>query len=150
MTLVEALVFLAILAPYPAEEARPAVYVKGHSHAAEKVRANLQALTCYRSGTELEKSAAILEVDHILERSGRSWIVTVLTDSQHKVLWKRKVEEYPWPLPSSWQRLLKNMAKSTCPDYQGLHLEKSSAQPSSGSPSPSPNPTEALAQQRPR
>ena len=111
------LILLAIMAPHSG------VYVKGHSRAAEKVRQNLESLTCYSSG-DLNDSASILQVDHILANSGRSWIVIILTDGQQKVVWRGKAEEYPWPIPSPLDRMLKNMAKSTCPGYQSSHLRK--------------------------
>lgn len=122
MTLVQVFILLSVLVP------RPAVYVRGHSEAADKVRASLGTLTCYTSGTEPESSTAILQVDHIRKPlGGRSWVVIVLTDDKHHVLYERKAEEYPWPLPSSTDRLLRSMAKSTCPAYQRPPLERSRA-----------------------
>jgi hypothetical protein len=106
------LMLLAVLAP------RPPVYVKGHSRAAMKVRESLEAFTCYSAG-DLDKSAAILHVDHLVASSGRrSWVVIFLTNHQNNVLWQGKAEEYPWPIPSPLNRLLRSMAKSTCPGYQ--------------------------------
>jgi len=129
---------LWVLAP------RPGVYVKGHSHAAEKVRETLENLTCFSSRTEPEKSDAILQVDHILAKSGRSWVVMVLTDTQHKVLYQNKAEEYPWPIPSSLERLLKNLGKLTCPGYKSLPITNSSAQSRRDAPSRSEIPKDAL------
>ena len=92
------------------------VYVKGHSHAADKTRAKIQSLTCYRSTSDLKGSTATLEVDHLLDASRRrSWVVLVMTDSRQRVIFEKKAEEVPWPLPSATNRLLKNLAKSTCP-----------------------------------
>jgi hypothetical protein len=95
-----------------------AVYVKGHSHAADKARVNIENLTCYRSAAKPEASTATLEVDHIINpRSRRSWVVLVMTDSQHHVIYEKKAEENPWPLSPVMDRLLKNLAKSTCPQF---------------------------------
>lgn len=92
------------------------VYVKGHSHAADKARAEIQNLTCYRSTADLKGSTPTLEVDHLLDFSRRrSWVVLVMTDARHRVIFEKKAEEVPWPLPSATNRLLKNLAKSTCP-----------------------------------
>lgn len=107
MKLAQILMLVTVLAP------RLPVYVKGHSQAAKKVRENLEAITCY-SGGEPEKSTAILHVDHLMAQSRRSWVVIFLTDLQDHVLWQGKAEEYPWPIPSPLNRLLRNMAKSTC------------------------------------
>ena len=124
MTLAHLLLALWVLAP------GSAVYVKGHSQAAERARENIGNLTCYSSGAAPETSAGILQVDHILANSGgRSWVVMVLMDGQHHVLFERKAEEYPWPIPSSLDRLLKGMAKATCPGYQDSESRKSPAQP---------------------
>jgi hypothetical protein len=138
MRLVPVLMFLWVLAP------RTAVYVKGHSHAADKVRENIETFTCYSSRSEPENSDAILQVDHILATSGRSWVVMVLTDSQHNVLYKRKAEEYPWPIPSSLDRLLRSMAKSTCPGFQTSRIGESPAHQGRGAPSRSQIPKDAL------
>ena len=108
---------LVLLAVLTALAPRAEVYVKGHSRAADKIRANLANLTCYKSG-QAEESAATLNVDHVLNSSGRSWIVLVLTDVRQKVVWRAKAEEYPWPIPSPLDRLLKNLARSTCPAFQ--------------------------------
>ena len=109
MTLLKISILLAVLAPHSM------VYVKGHSRAADRVRDKLAVFTCYRSGADRRSSAAILQVDHILSRSGhRSWLVMYLLDNQNRVLWEGKAEELPWPLPSSLSRLLRHLAKSTC------------------------------------
>jgi hypothetical protein len=126
MTFVQVLMFLWILAP------GSAVYVKGHSHAADKARANMENLTCYSSGSSPERSAATLQVDHIFNPDNRrSWVVLVMTDSQHHVLYEKKTEENPWPLPSAMDRLLKNLAKSTCPQFASP--QRSVAEASRGS-----------------
>jgi hypothetical protein len=92
--------------------------VKGHSDAADKARVNIENLTCYRSAAKPEASAATLEVDHIFNpRKRRSWVVLVMTDSQRHVIYEKKAEETPWPLPSAMDRLLKNLAKSTCAQF---------------------------------
>jgi hypothetical protein len=99
------------------------VYVKGHSHAADKTRAEIQNLTCYRSTPDAKSSTATLEVDHLLDASRRrSWVVLVMTDSRQRVIFERKAEEVPWPLPSATNRLLKNLAKSTCPQLSAIEL----------------------------
>src|ERR1017187_7878912 len=100
------------------------VYIKGHSRAAERARVKIETFTCYSSGKEPESSAAILQVDHLLSDAGRSWIVIVLTDHQNHVLYEKKAEEHPWPMPSTLDGLLKNLARSTCPGYQGTHPTK--------------------------
>lgn len=124
MKMAQVLMLLAVLAP-----SLP-VYVKGHSRAANKVRENLELMTCY-SGGGPESSAAILHVDHIVALSRRrSWVVIFLTDTLNHVLWQGKAEEYPWPIPSPLNKLLRSLAKSTCPGYQD---QRSSAQPSPGS-----------------
>ena len=98
------------------------VYVKGHSHAAEKTRADIQSLTCYRSTADPKSSTATLEVDHLLDSTRRrSWVVLVMTDSLHRVVFERKAEEVPWPLPSATNRLLKNLAKLTCPQLSAIN-----------------------------
>jgi len=122
MILAHVLLVLWVLAP------GSAVYVKGHSQAAERARENIADFTCYTSGAAPETSAGILQVDHLLANSGRrSWVVMVLMDGQHHVLYEGKAEEYPWPIPSSMDRLLKGMAKSTCPGTQDSQSRKSSA-----------------------
>ena len=118
MRLATVLIFLAVVAPHRS------VYVQGHSRAADKVRENLESSTCYGSETDRNNAAAILQVDHIQARSGRSWLVFVLLDAQHRVVWEKKAEEYPWPLPSALDRLLKDMAKSTCSGHQILSVQK--------------------------
>jgi hypothetical protein len=124
MTLAHIFLALWVLAP------GSAIYVKGHSQAAERARENIENLTCYTSGAAPETSAGILEIDHILANSGgRSWVVMVLTDGQQHVLYEGKAEEFPWPIPSSLNRLMKGMAKSTCPGNQNLQSRKPSAQP---------------------
>ena len=85
MKLALILLVVAMLGP------RSGVYVKGHSQAAEKIRATLENSTCY-SPREAKSSAATLEVDHIL-KDRRSWIVLVLTDTKKNILWKGKGEE---------------------------------------------------------
>src|SRR5579864_636413 len=72
MRLVQYFILLSVLSP------RPAVYIKGHSHAANQVRRNIATYTCFSSGAEPKSSAGILHVDHILGMSGRSWVVMVL------------------------------------------------------------------------
>ncbi len=134
-----ALMLLAVLAP------RPGVYVKGHSHAADKVRENLGNYTCY-SSAEPKDSGAMLLVDHILGRSGRSWIVMILTDGRKNALWEGKAEEYPWPIPSPLGRLLRSMAKSTCQDAQAPEVGKAPAQAGRALLAPSQIPKDALAQ----
>ena len=118
MGLVPILMVLGALPPHSA------VFIKGHSEAAQRTRQSIASLTCYSSGADLESSAAILEVDHLVGRSGRSWIVMVLTDRRNRVLYRGKVEESPWPLPSSSARLLRDMAKSTCGGYGTLRRER--------------------------
>ena len=44
------------------------------------------------------------------------------------MLYEGKAEEYPWPIPSGLNRLLKGMAKETCPGTQDSQSRKSSAQ----------------------
>jgi hypothetical protein len=121
MKLATVLVFLAVVAP------QRSVFVQGHSHAAEKVRENLGSSTCYISETNPNSASAILQVDHMQARSGRSWLVFVLLDKHHRVIWEKKAEDYPWPIPSALDRLLKNMAKSTCSGHQMLSAEKASS-----------------------
>ena len=124
MALAHILMFLWVLAP------GSAVYVKGHSQAADKVRQTIESFTCYTSGTKLETSAATLQVDHIMAKSsGRSWVGLVLTDVRQRVLYEKKAEEYPWPFPSPSARLLRDLAKSTCPGYQSARLQVSVAHP---------------------
>jgi hypothetical protein len=120
MKLVLALVLSAVLAPHSA------LYVKGHSRAAGEVREKLADVTCFQVAPDPASSAGLLQVDHVF-RSGRSWLVMYLTDGQRKVLWERKAEEYPWPIPSPLDRLLRNLAKSTCSDRQTWHLQKTPA-----------------------
>ncbi len=112
MRLVQLFLVLGALSP------QTAVFIKGHSHAAEIARDNIQTLTCYSSARDLESSIAVLEVDHVVARSGRRWIVMVLTDRRNHVLYSGKLEENPWPFPSPSARLLRNMAKSTCSEFQ--------------------------------
>ena len=142
MKLVPALMLLAVLVP------RPGVYVKGHSRAADKVRASLENFTCYAPG-ELENSSATLQVDHILARSGRSWIVLVLMDAKQKTLWAGKGEEYPWPIRSPLGKLLRNMAKSTCRDNQSTDRQEAANPESSTPPVRSVIPHGAFVRQRP-
>lgn len=104
-----ALMLLAVLAPHPA------VYVKGHSRAAVKTRQDLQARTCYDLAPRPEDSDAVLEVDHLFNRAGDQSVVMVLVDAQGKVLWEGKTAVAPIPLRSPVNRLLKRLAKSTCP-----------------------------------
>lgn len=99
---------LAVLTP------RPAVYVKGHSRAAAKAREELHARTCYRLADSREKSDAVLEVDHLFDRSGDQSVAMVLVDSKGRVLWESKTVIDPIPLRSPVNRLLKRLAKSTC------------------------------------
>jgi|SRR5215471_15732640 len=106
-----ALVLLALLAPHSA------VYVKGHSRAAAAARERLEASTCYSLAQRPETSDAILQVDHLFNRSGNPRIVMVLLGSGGKVLWEDKTEDDPWPLPSPVNRLLKRMSRSTCPAH---------------------------------
>jgi hypothetical protein len=123
MRLVNALMVLSVLAPHPA------VYVKGHSHAANIVRERIEAFTCYRSGEAPENSVAVLHVDHVVSKSGRTWLVMVLVDRERNVLYERKAEEYPWPILSSLNGLLKTLARSTCPGYQRSRVRKSADHP---------------------
>lgn len=102
------IVLLAVLVPHPA------VYVKGHSRAANKAREDLQARTCYGLAASPEKSDAVLEVDHLFDRSGDQSVVMVLVNSKGKVLWESKTVIDPIPLRSPVNRLLKRLAKSTC------------------------------------
>ncbi len=104
-----AFLIAALVAPHPA------VYVKGHSRAATKTREDLQARTCYNLAQSPEDSDAILEVDHLFNRSGDQSVVMVLVDREDKVLWEGKAKEDPIPLRSPVNRLLKRLAKSTCP-----------------------------------
>lgn len=106
--LTSVIVLLAVLAPHPA------VYVKGHSRAAAKTREDLQARTCYSLADSPETSDAVLEVDHLFDRSGDQSVVMVLVDSRGKVLWESKTAIDPIPLRSPVNRLLKRLAKSTC------------------------------------
>jgi len=99
---------LALLAPHPA------VYVKGHSRAAAKTREDLQSRTCYSLADSPEKSDAVLEVDHLFDRSGDQSVVMVLVDPKGKVLWESKTVIDPIPLRSPVNRLLKRLARSTC------------------------------------
>jgi hypothetical protein len=121
MRLATVLFFLAVVAP------QRSVYVQGHSRAAEKVRENLESSTCYRPESDPNTAAAILQVDHMQTKSGRTWLVFILLNARHRVVWERKAEEYPWPFPSALDRLLKNMARSTCSGHQILSVQKSSA-----------------------
>lgn len=106
---VQILMFLSMLAP------GSKVYVQGHSRAADRARENMENLTCYSSAADPGSSVATLQVDHLFApASRRSWVVLVLTDPQRHVLFEKKGEENPWPLPSTLDRLLKSMAKSTC------------------------------------
>lgn len=119
-------IFLALWVLAPGS----AVYVKGHSQAAERARANIENLTCYSSGIAPESSAGILQVDHLLGKyGGRSWVVVVLLDGQQHVIYEGKAEEFPWPIPSSLDRLLKGLAKATCPGDQGSKSRKSPGLP---------------------
>ena len=110
----QALLILAIVASHPA------VYVKGHSHAAAKTRRNLEELTCYTPASTLEGSDAVLEVDHLLTPAGDGTVVMVLLDSHGKVLWEGKTEEDPLPLRAPVNRLLKRLARSTCPGHEPM------------------------------
>jgi len=103
-----AMVLLAVLVPHSA------VYVKGHSRAAAKTREDLQARTCYSLAESPEKSNAVLEVDHLFDRSGDQSVVMVLVDAKGRVLWESKTVIDPVPLRSPVNRLLKRLAKSTC------------------------------------
>jgi hypothetical protein len=103
-----ALVLLAVFAQHSA------VYVKGHSDAALKARERLQNCTCYNLAERPDASDAVLEVDHILGRSGNRRVVMVLLGRGGHVLWEGKTAEDPWPLPSPVNRLLKRLARSTC------------------------------------
>ncbi len=118
MILGHTLLFLALLAPHAA------VYVKGRSQAAARARAHLKAFTCYDSAILPKNSAATLEVSHMLMRSGYRHVVMVLIDAQGKVMWEGKAEEYPWPLGSPVDRLLKKMARSTCQEAVAEAAEK--------------------------
>ncbi|HEV2425751.1 MAG TPA: hypothetical protein VGZ29_13060 [Terriglobia bacterium] len=102
------IVLLAVLVPHPA------VYVKGHSRAAAKTREDLQTRTCYSLARSPEKSDAVLEVDHLFDRSGDQSVVMVLVDSKGKVVWESKTAIDPIPLRSPVNRLLKRLARSTC------------------------------------
>ena len=116
MTWVQILVFLWMLPP------GSAVYVKGHSRAADKARADVENLTCYSSALTPEMSTATLQVDRIFNPySRRSWVILVMTDSQRKVIYEKKAEENPWPLPPTIDRLLRDLAKSTCSQHRSLH-----------------------------
>jgi hypothetical protein len=134
-----ALALLLLAMPVP----RAGVYVRGHSHAADKVRENLTNFTCY-SPAGPKNSANVLQVDHILAKSGRSWLVMILTDARQKLLWEGKAEEYPWPIPSPLGRLLRSMAKSTCQDSQDPTVGRAPTQPSQAPLSPSRIPNDAL------
>ena len=124
MTLVHALMLMWLLAP------GSAVYVKGHSRAAEKARANIANLTCYRPVATPELAAATLHVDHLFNPSSRrSWVVVVMTDSRNRVIYERKVEENPWPRPSAADRLLRSLAKSTCPQFPNARGAAAAAHP---------------------
>jgi hypothetical protein len=103
-----ALIILTLLGP------NSRIYVKGHSRAAAQVRQHLGLFTCYQPAAIPEDSAAILNVDHLRTRSGNRKVVMVLTDTQGKLVWEGKTEEYPWPVPSPLDRLLKRLARSTC------------------------------------
>jgi hypothetical protein len=123
------LVLLALLAPHSA------VYVKGHSRAADRTRERLEVSTCYSLAQRPESSDAILEVDHLFNRSGYPRIVMVLLGPGGKVLWEDKTEDDPWPLPSPVNRLLKRMRRSTCParDPGVLRNARAIARPKSDS-----------------
>jgi hypothetical protein len=138
MKLAPILLLVAMMAP------RSGVYVKGHSQAAEKIRATIENSTCY-SPREAKSSAATLEVDHIL-KDRRSWIVLVLMDTKKNILWEGKGEEFPWPLPSPVGRMLRNMAKSTCQGSQGLTIQSVAAQQNQHSLPPPPIPHGAALQ----
>ena len=114
--LTHALLFLALITP------RPAVYVKGHSRAAVKTRLKLEELTCYAPADTPETSDAVLEVDHLLTRSGDGTVVMVLLDSHGRVIWEGKTEEDPLPLRSPVNRLLKRLARSTCGSREPLMI----------------------------
>ena len=88
----------------------------------------------------------MLLVNHILGRSGRSWIVMVLTDGRKNALWEGKAREYPWPIPSPLGRLLRSMAKSTCQDTHALEAGKAPTQAGRDALAPSQIPKDALAQ----
>ena len=102
------LVFLAVLSSN-------SVYVKGHSREAAKAREDLAARTCYSLTERPEDSGAVLQVDHLFSRSGDQSVVMVLLDRNGNLLWEGKTAEDPIPLRSPVNRLLKRLAKSTCP-----------------------------------
>ena len=104
-----ALILLAVLTP------QAAVYVKGHSRAAERTRELLDSATCFRLGERPETAEAVLEVSHTFTKPGNPSVVMVLLDSQRKVLWEGKTSDDPWPLPSPVNRLLKRMGRAACP-----------------------------------
>jgi len=114
MKLLHVLLLVGVLGPHSA------VYVKGHSKAAQKARENLQAYTCYCSSESPDDAVATLEVGHIANRKkeGRSWLVMFLANEKHQIVWEAKAEEYPWPFPTAMDRLLRNLTKSTCPADQ--------------------------------
>lgn len=121
--LTSVIVLLAVLAPHPA------VYVKGHSRAAVKTREDLQARTCYSLAASPKESDAVLEVDHLFDRSGDQSVVMVLVNSRGKVLWESKTVMDPIPLRSPVNRLLKRLAKSTCspPDLLAARDQRAEA-----------------------
>jgi hypothetical protein len=139
MTFVLVLMFLWVLAP------GWAACVKGPSHAADKARANIENLTCYSFGSSPEAAAATLPVDHLLNpNSRRSSVALVMTDSRHHALYEKKAEETTWPLPSVMDRLLKNLAKTTCPQFPSS--QTAAAEASRGSATRSQAPATALIQ----
>ena len=106
--LARALLFVTALAPHSA------VYVKGHSRAANQARRRLSTLTCYDPVATPESSAAVLEVDHILKEPGDQSVVMILTKPHGELLWEGKAREDPLPFVSPVNRLLRRLAKSTC------------------------------------
>lgn len=142
MWLVQSLILLAALVPgLSADPIFSAVYVKGHSRAAVWVRKSLDRLTCYSEVAQPTVRTGTLLVDHILETSGRSWIVMVLTDELGSVRWEAKAEEYPWPIRSPLERLLKQMAKSTCEQIAPLETKTASPPQAAASSLASQTPT---------
>ena len=144
MSWVQVLIFLWILAP------GTAVYIKGHSRAADKARAEIKNLTCYSSASQPQTSSATLQVDHIVDPyRQRSWVVLVLTDPENHVLFERKAEEDPWPLPAALDRLLRKLAKSTCREHQISGLALPSPAPPAETASRAKAPDVAAAQRHP-
>jgi len=120
------LLFLAVLSSN-------SVYVKGNSREAAKARQDLQARTCYALAARSEDSDAVLQVDHLFSRAGDQSVVMVLLDRKGRVLWEGKTEEDPIPLRSPVNRLLKRLAKSTCPASSLLASRYSQTPPESPS-----------------